>query len=80
MGLSRIAGGEPSQQLTGAHSKVSLVLGARTIIVRFSQCRPRVIILMADLDVRVVNHDGELLRHFSLDPAKKCQSRKDDVV
>jgi transposase InsO family protein len=40
----------------------------------------RVIILMADLDVRVVNHDGELLRHFTLNPAKNYQPRKDDVV
>ena len=40
----------------------------------------RVIILMADLDVRVITHDGELIRHFTLNPAKNYQPRKDDVV
>lgn len=38
----------------------------------------RVIILMADLDVRVVTDDGELIRHFTLNPAKNYQPRKDD--
>jgi hypothetical protein len=36
--------------------------------------------LMADLDVRVVNHDGELLRLFTLNPSKNYQPRRDDVV
>ena len=40
----------------------------------------RIIILMADLDVRVVSHDGELLRHFTLNPNKNYQPRRDDVV
>ncbi len=40
----------------------------------------RIIMLMADLDVRVVSHDGELLRHFTLNPNKNYQPRKDDVV
>ena len=39
-----------------------------------------IIMLMADLDVRVINHDGELLRHFTLSPNKSYQPRKDDVV
>ena len=34
-----------------------------------------VIILMADLDVRVVSHEGELLRHFTLDPTRDYQAR-----
>jgi transposase InsO family protein len=38
----------------------------------------RVIILMADLDVRVITEDGELIRHFTLNPAKNYQPRKDD--
>lgn len=38
----------------------------------------RVIILMADLDVRVITDDGELIRHFTLNPAKNYQPRKDD--
>jgi transposase InsO family protein len=38
----------------------------------------RVIILMADLDVRVVTDDGELIRHFTLNPTKNYQPRKDD--
>lgn len=38
----------------------------------------RVIILMADLDVRVITDDGELLRHLTLNPTKNYQPRKDD--
>ncbi len=34
----------------------------------------RVIILMADLDVRVITGDGELLRHFTLDPSRNYQA------
>ncbi|MHB1089209.1 MAG: IS481 family transposase, partial [Acidimicrobiales bacterium] len=34
-----------------------------------------VIILMADLDVRVVSQEGELLRHFTLDPTRDYQAR-----
>ncbi|HEX9712293.1 MAG TPA: integrase core domain-containing protein [Actinomycetota bacterium] len=33
----------------------------------------RVIILRAGLDVRVLTHDGELLRHLTLDPTKDYQ-------
>ena len=35
----------------------------------------RVIILMADLDVRVVSDQGELLRHFTLDTTRDYQAR-----
>lgn len=35
----------------------------------------RVIILMADLDLRVVDEDGVLLRHFELDPTRDYQAR-----
>ncbi|HEY5121764.1 MAG TPA: IS481 family transposase [Acidimicrobiales bacterium] len=38
----------------------------------------RVIILMADLDVRVITDDGELIRHLTLNPTKNYQPRKDD--
>jgi hypothetical protein len=38
----------------------------------------RVIILMANLDVRIITEDGELLHHFTLNPAKNYQPRKDD--
>jgi len=34
----------------------------------------RVIILRGGLDVRVLTHDGELLRHFTLDPTKDYQA------
>jgi transposase InsO family protein len=34
----------------------------------------RVIILMADLDVRVITGSGELLRHFTFDPTRDYQS------
>ena len=35
----------------------------------------RVLILVADLDVRVITDEGELLRHFTLDPARDYQAR-----
>ena len=35
----------------------------------------RVIILQADLDIRVVSDAGELLRHFTLDPTRDYQAR-----
>ena len=35
----------------------------------------RVVLLVNDLDVRVVTEDGELLRHLTLDPTKDYQSR-----
>ncbi|MBV9411520.1 MAG: hypothetical protein JO148_07985 [Acidimicrobiia bacterium] len=33
----------------------------------------RVLLLVADLDVRVVTEDGELLRHLTIDPTKTYQ-------
>jgi hypothetical protein len=33
----------------------------------------RVILLIDGLDVRVVSHDGELLRHLTLDPSRDYQ-------
>ena len=38
----------------------------------------RIIILIADLDVRVITEDGELIRHFTLNPSKDYQPRRDD--
>ena len=38
----------------------------------------RVLILMADLDVRVIDQDGELLRHFELDPSVDYQKKSKD--
>jgi transposase InsO family protein len=35
----------------------------------------RVLLLVADQDVRVVNHDGELLAHFTIDPTKQYQTQ-----
>ncbi len=35
----------------------------------------RVLILMADLDVRVINDDGEVIRHLTLDPSRDYQAR-----
>jgi transposase InsO family protein len=35
----------------------------------------RVLILVADLDVRILNPDGELLRHLTLDPTRDYQPR-----
>jgi transposase InsO family protein len=36
----------------------------------------RVLLLVADLDVRVLTEDGELLRHLTIDPAKDYQPRE----
>ncbi len=33
----------------------------------------RVIILIADLDIRVISEEGELLRHLTLDPTRDYQ-------
>ena len=33
---------------------------------------------MADLDVRVITEGGELIRHFTLNPSKDYQPRRDD--
>jgi transposase InsO family protein len=40
----------------------------------------RVVVLVADLDIRVVNLDGEVLRHFTLDPTRNYQPRSMDIV
>ena len=45
---------------------------------KFKNCR--VIILMADLDVRVMTTEGEMLRHFTLDPSKNYQARYLDIL
>ena len=36
----------------------------------------RVILLVKDLDVRVVSLDGELLRHLTLDPERDYQPQR----
>lgn len=36
----------------------------------------RVILLVADRDVRVINHDGELLAEFTINPTKDYQTKK----
>jgi hypothetical protein len=38
-----------------------------------------VLILMADLDVRVIDEDGSILRHFELDPSIDHQRRGDSL-
>ena len=35
----------------------------------------RVLILMADLDVRVIDESGEMIRHLTLDPSRDYQAR-----
>jgi transposase InsO family protein len=40
----------------------------------------RVLILMADLDVRVIDEDGSTLRHFELDPSVDYQRRELDIL
>jgi hypothetical protein len=39
-----------------------------------AHARKRVLILVADLDVRVITEDGELLRELRLDPRRDYQS------
>jgi len=40
----------------------------------------RVLILMADLDVRIIDVDGAILRHFMLDPSVDYQAQSRDIV
>jgi transposase InsO family protein len=40
----------------------------------------RVIILIADLDVRIIDDEGTLLRHFTLNPARDYQGKREDKV
>jgi hypothetical protein len=40
----------------------------------------RVLILMADLDVRIVDEDGAMLCHFTLDPSVDYQAQRLDTV
>ena len=34
----------------------------------------RIIVLVPELDIRVLGEEGELLRHLTLDPTRDCQS------
>ena len=45
---------------------------------KFKTCR--VIILMADLDPQVMTTEGEMLRHFTLNPSKIYQARYLDTL
>lgn len=49
-----------------ARDPESLCLGRR-------HCGKRVLILVADLEVRVITEDGDLLRSLTLDPARDYQ-------
>ncbi len=40
----------------------------------------RILILVADLDVRVIDEDGVMIRHFELDPSVDYQGRSRDIV
>src|ERR1039458_948544 len=40
----------------------------------------RVLILVADLDVRVIDEDGAMIRHLELDPSVDYQRRDRDIV
>jgi hypothetical protein len=35
---------------------------------------------VADLDVRVIDEDGVMIRHFELDPSVDYQGRSRDIV
>jgi hypothetical protein len=39
-----------------------------------------VLILVADLDVRVIDQDGVMIRHLELDPSVDYQRRDRDTV
>lgn len=45
----------------------------RHIAVGRAHAGTRVLLLVADLDVRVLTFDGELLRHLTLDPSRNYQ-------
>ncbi|HXQ43249.1 MAG TPA: IS481 family transposase [Acidimicrobiales bacterium] len=57
------------------HGRVTLRYRSRLYHVGLGRGRKgtRVLILVADLDVRVMTHDGELLRHLTLDPTRNYQ-------
>ena len=38
------------------------------------------LILMADLDVRVIDEDGVMIRHLELDPSVDYQGQAQDIV
>ncbi len=40
----------------------------------------RVLVLVADLDVRVIDEEGVLIRHFELDPSVNYQERSRIIV
>jgi hypothetical protein len=40
----------------------------------------RVVVLVADLDVRVIDENGVTLRHLELDPSVDYQGRVRDIV
>jgi hypothetical protein len=40
----------------------------------------RILILMADLDVRVIDEQGVTIRHLELDPSVDYQGRVRDIV
>ena len=40
----------------------------------------RVIVLVADLDIRVLSEEGELLRHLTLDPDKDYQPHAPNIT
>jgi len=39
----------------------------------------RVLVLMANLDVRVINEEGKVIRHLTLDPSVNYQSQQQKV-
>jgi hypothetical protein len=43
-------------------------------------CGKRILILMADLDVRVIDEHGLTIRHLELDPSVDYQGRVRDIV
>jgi len=57
------------------HGRVTLRYRSRLHHVGLGRGRKgtRVLILVADLDVRVMTHEGELLRHLTLDPTRDYQ-------
>lgn len=63
----------------GERSNLTLVITSPDFYGAYAPYRrQRIIILMADLDVRVSTEDGELIRHLTLSPSKNYQPRKDD--
>ncbi len=68
--------GAPGPHRHGGAGDPALPLEAAPHRHRRAHAGARVLLLVNDLDVRVITEDGELLRHLTLDPTKDYQGHE----